>query len=384
MPSKRRPKGEGSVTVLPSGKVRVRVELEPVDGKRQWLSATADTKREAVEKLKKLQRKKEDNSLRLKAAEDTIDYQLEVYIKHQKAQGLAGSTIYLTKRAMSYLKEDTKDKALSKIDSKDIDHLLLTWREKPLKGRTINNYISRLKLFFEWCVEQGLIQKTPILSLHKSTKVEKTKLNLITLSRTEHESIKAYLLPFWESRFLRKHLIFKMYALYCLAYETGMREGEILVLTWDNLDVDNNRITIDKTISKDDNSKVVIALPKTAAGCRSIKISEETTQLLVTLQQERVNKTNPYIFYNMGTKTGYYSVKTLYTTWEKIKSGVGLLRPFTFHDIRHTNASNMIYQKVPIALITKRLGHSSIAVTYSIYGHLIQDCEEANVAVIKA
>lgn len=48
MPSKttrRRPKGEGSIITLPSGKVRVRVELDPVDGKRQWLSATADTKR---------------------------------------------------------------------------------------------------------------------------------------------------------------------------------------------------------------------------------------------------------------------------------------------------------------------------------------------------
>ena len=57
MPSKttrRRPKGEGSIITLPSGKVRVRVELDPVDGKRQWLSATADTKKEAVEKLKKL------------------------------------------------------------------------------------------------------------------------------------------------------------------------------------------------------------------------------------------------------------------------------------------------------------------------------------------
>jgi hypothetical protein len=48
MPSKttrRRPKGEGSIITLPSGKVRVRVELDPVDGKRQWLSATADTKK---------------------------------------------------------------------------------------------------------------------------------------------------------------------------------------------------------------------------------------------------------------------------------------------------------------------------------------------------
>lgn len=37
-PTRRRPKGEGSIITLPSGKVRIRVELDPVDGKRRWLS----------------------------------------------------------------------------------------------------------------------------------------------------------------------------------------------------------------------------------------------------------------------------------------------------------------------------------------------------------
>lgn len=385
MPSvnRRRPKGEGSIIVLPSGKVRVRVEVDPVDGKRRWLSATAGTKKEAVEKLKKLQRDKEDKVLQVKAAEDTIAYQLDVYVKHLKAQGIAGSTIGLTKKAVSYLRESVQDKALSKVTSKDIDKLTLQWRERNLKGRTINNYVSRLKMFFLWCVEQNLILKTPILSIHKSAKVENTKINLITLSQAEHESIKEFLLPYWECRSYRHYLINKMYAVYCLTYETGMREGEVLVLTWDNLNIMDNTVTIDKTLAKDDNNKVIVSLPKTAAGYRSIKISEKTTQLLVSLKRKD-HQENPYIFYNDRSASGHYDVRVLYMTWKKITKGIGLNRPFTFHDIRHTNASNMIYQKVPIALITKRLGHSSIAVTYSTYGHIIQDCDEANVAVIKA
>lgn len=384
MPSgKRRPKGEGSITVLPNGKLRVRLELAPIDGKRQWLTATETTKKDAVAKMKEFQRIKDDNVLRIKAAEDTLDYQSQRYVEHLKAQGLAGSTIGLTKRAIVYLKDLLHDKALSKINSRDIDLVLLAWRQRPLKGHTINNYMSRLKMFFIWCLEQNLIQKTPILSIHKTTKVENSKLNLITLSRAEHEQIKEYLLPFWECKEYRPHIICKMYAMYCLAYETGMREGELLVLTWNSLDAENNNITIDKTLAKDDNNKVIVSLPKTAAGYRTIKISEKTTQLLKALRPNDIQK-HPYIFCNPRSSSGHYSVRTLYVNWEKIKKEVGITRPFTFHDIRHTNASNMIHQHVPIALITKRLGHASIMVTYNTYGHLIQDCEEANVAVIKA
>lgn len=384
MPSgKRRPKGEGSITVLPSGKVRIRVELDPVDGKRRWLTATADTKKAAVEKLKELQRTKEDNVLQTKAAEDTLDYQLQRYVSYMKAQGLAGATISLTKRAVGYLKDSVHNKLLSTINSEDIDTLLLTWRQQQLKGRTIANYMSRLKMFFAWCLEQDVIKKTPILAIHKSVKAENPKLNLITLSMAEHESIKAYLLTYWERRHSKQKMIFKMYALYCLVYETGMREGEILVLTWDNLDAANNNITVNKTLAKDENNRFIITLPKTAAGNRTIKISEDTTQLLEALRPEDTTK-EPYIFYNPRTATKHYTVRVLYATWERIKRVVGITRPFTFHDLRHTNASNMIHQKVPIALITKRLGHTSIMTTYNVYGHIIQECEEANVAVIKA
>ena len=81
----------------------IRGELDPVDGKRRWLSATADTKKEVVEKLKKLQRDKEDKGLQAKAEEDTIKYQGEVYLKHLEAQRMSGSVIITTRRVLKLL-----------------------------------------------------------------------------------------------------------------------------------------------------------------------------------------------------------------------------------------------------------------------------------------
>ena len=76
--------------------------------------------------------------------------------------------------------------------------------------------------------------------------------------------------------------------------------------------------------------------------------------------------------------------RLLIHAWDFTRKGAGITRPFTFHGLRHTNASNMIYKHVPIALITERLGHTSIAVTYAIYGHILQECSEKHVAVIEA
>lgn len=380
--SKRRPKGEGSITVLPSGKVRIRVELDPVDGKRQWLSATADTKKEAVEKLKKLQRDKEDNVLRIRAAEDTIEYQSKEYLKHLEAQGLAGSTLVVTNRALRYLNNAMGDIHISHITSKDIDKMLLEWKKKKYTNNTYLSYLGRLQLFFAWCVEQNLIRKSPIGALQKTPKSNKPKHEVVVLSQQEHEQIKTYLKTLWVDRAEKRELKYKFLALYCLAYETGMREGEILALTWDCLDEDNNTVTVCKTLAKSKEDKFIISSPKTQSGFRTIKISEQTTKLLLELKPISFD-ISPYIFYNKATNN-FYTAINLTHAWEITKKGAGITRPFTFHGIRHTNASNMIYKNIPIALIAQRLGHSSIAVTYGTYGHILQECEEKNIAVIEA
>ena len=63
MTTTRRPKGEGSITQLPNGRYRVRIETDPIDGKRHWLTKVVATKTEAQKTLRDLTRQKEDNHL---------------------------------------------------------------------------------------------------------------------------------------------------------------------------------------------------------------------------------------------------------------------------------------------------------------------------------
>ena len=70
---------------------------------------------------------------------------------------------------------------------------------------------------------------------------------------------------------------------------------------------------------------------------------------------------------------------TVSRAWENVakKTGIKVIR---FHDARHTNASHMLKQNTNITVISRRLGHSSIAITADTYGHLLQGVDESTAA----
>lgn len=386
----RRSKGDGSIIDLPNGKKRVRLEIDPVDGKRRWLSATVDTKTEAIAKLKQFERQKQDGILRQRAEEDTIPYQAALFYTHLRAQGRAGATIVNARTALVWLQAVCTGIPVSKLVSQDIDNLLLALRENNAKEATINTYLSKLVVFFGWLLANQRIAKNPMDGYSRNKRIVTKKHTLIVLSLEEHERLKAYYQKLWDMQWQktkyklkRSSLKYRMLPLYCLAYETGIRDGELAALTWDCLDIENHTITVKKTIASDEvGHRVLSPVPKTINGYRTIKISEKTTKLLVKLR-ERQGDTE-YIFNSSYAGRGYSNPSSICRLFQAGLREVGITRPFTFHDIRHTNASNMIYKGVPITVIAERLGHSSVAVTYSTYAHIIQECKASYTAVIEA
>lgn len=117
-----------------------------------------------------------------------------------------------------------------------------------------------------------------------------------------------------------------------------MREGELLALTWDCLDDAANTISVKRTLAKDKNNKTIITYPKTQAGYRTIKISEKTTQLLMSLKPLSFDK-SPYIFYNRK-RDSFYVERLLIHAWDFTRKGAGITRPFvpwdkTYKCIQH-------------------------------------------------
>jgi len=161
---------------------------------------------------------------------------------------------------------------------------------------------------------------------------------------------------------------------------TGMRQGEILGLTWDCVDFAKSRICVNKQLvrvrggngehflrsTKKDNIRY-IAIPGIVAD-RLKAIREHQRELAAEEPCTYRNDMN-LVFTN---DTGKYLVEiTVYKSLKKIFAGIGLPES-RFHDLRHSYAVALLEADVDVKTLQNNLGHSNISTTLDIYAHVTQ------------
>lgn len=175
------------------------------------------------------------------------------------------------------------------------------------------------------------------------------------------------------------------YDLIYVALRTGMRRGELLALSWDNIDFDNNTIFIKRAVvyTKD---KGLEFKPTKSKKRRKIEVTSTVMDVLrqrqqkQNLEKERIDESN-----KEKNENKIYPSHNLVFCWEdgsrihpdtpstwfpNFCKGINITR-LTFHCLRHTHASHLLAAGEDISYVSKRLGHSSITITYDRYFHLI-------------
>lgn len=171
--------------------------------------------------------------------------------------------------------------------------------------------------------------------------------------------------------------------IYYLALYTGMRQGELLALQWKDIDLNKKKIHVRKSLIYPKKDTYIIDTPKTSSSIRKISISEELASALQEYKQYRkeyienfefeYDKTHDLVFANEIGKAIHPRSLTGHFYREIEKSGVPKIR---FHDMRHTHASLLIKFKVPIKVVSERLGHSNASMTLDVYTHVFEDMQE--------
>ena len=155
------------------------------------------------------------------------------------------------------------------------------------------------------------------------------------------------------------------------ALKTGLRLSEIFGLDWEDVDLENRTIKVEKSRQKIDGEMKVLPC-KTGSSKRKISIPQSIVELL--REYKKQHPTNKYVFSNLDPDQG--------TAWFRNFEKRNGLHKIRFHDLRHTHASLLLYQGVDIKTISERLGHSNIAITMNVYTHVMEDLDrKASIAI---
>ena len=152
--------------------------------------------------------------------------------------------------------------------------------------------------------------------------------------------------------------------LFAVLFDTGMRIGEALGLRHEDLAAAETQITV-RARSNDNGARSKSRKPRT------IPVSAELIRLYADyLHREYGDLDSDYVFVNLwGRPHGHPLTYTaVYDLVKRLRQRTGI--DFNPHWYRHTAATLMLRDKVPIEVVSKLLGHADITTTAAVYGHL--------------
>lgn len=270
-------------------------------------------------------------------------------------------------RLYSYFK--TNKLKLVDLKPRDIQDFINYLYKQNLKGSTIAHYTSNMNTALKEAVIAEIIQSNPM------DRIESVKKEVyIPEFYTDEELID--LIEVVKTQKLELPLTL------CIIY--GLRREEILGLTWNTIDFNNKSITIRKTVGRGKYNGVtqflIKDIPKNKSSYRTLPMFDFISDLLKKYKEKY--KQNEKIFGNTYIKD-YKDFICLMDNGELVKPDyvdrifskilkTNGFRHIRLHDLRHSCATLLLRNGVPLPEIQKWLGHSNIITTQR-YSHLDQN-----------
>jgi integrase len=175
-----------------------------------------------------------------------------------------------------------------------------------------------------------------------------------------------------------------------IGFNTGMRAGEVMSLTWDCIDLESKTIRVEKILYKNELNQWIFGTPKTDSSYRSIKIGDTLISLLKRFHTDQ--KANRLRYGEFYIKHDYDFVflkeNGELLTVDSIKYLSRIVNyelniPFKFHSLRHTHATMLLEAGANIKDIQERLGHSKSSITMDVYSHVTKKMSSDTVSLFE-
>ena len=357
--ARKRKNGQGTVRLRSDGRWEGRhIVGYDENGKAKQKSVLAKTKAECVEKLKKLQEEyTEVAPFKVKPDMRFGDWMNYWYENHCKPSirptTQKGYEEWIYVHAIPGLGHIPLNKLTQADCQKFLNEMKANGRKthRDTKGpemaeRSVRSCYHVIRMALDRAVKDGLIKKNPILGVKLPPPEPK---EMKVLSKEEIQ------------RFLIQAKAEGMYELFLLELTTGLRRGEILALTWDDLNFETGELHISKQVTPV-GGKNIISEPKTKAAFRTIILPPVMVGLL---REYRKEVFSPLMFPsrikpNQPIDPSYVR-KRLQQILERADC-----KKVRFHDLRHTFATMSLEHGMDVKTLSAIIGHVSAKTTLRI------------------
>ena len=320
------------------------------NGKTNYNSVYGKTKKEALDKYSIIINKK-INELDLKILDKSL-FGLDIY------KWLNSAKIRCKKTTFSNYQYTVNARIIPKFAN---------IKKKSITSELIDNYTYEL-------LEEGLVPKTVndiLIILQQILKYADLNIR-ISMPKVPKKEIQ--ILKKEEQLMLEKFLLYKInsvkLAIYICLY-TGLRIGEMCALKWENIDIENKKFKIRKTITriknpvKDSKQKTIVLIdePKSISSIRDIPIPDFLIPILIKFKAFSRSSD----FFVTGTNK-FIETRSFFNKYKKILTQLHI-EQYNFHALQHTFATRCIENGCGPKTLSEILGHSNVNVTLEHYVH---------------
>jgi integrase len=352
---------------------------DPVTGERNRVTVgTFRTKKEAQQEERRAL-EGVDRGTFVDPSKVTLSETIELWLKMKK-QLVSGNTHYQYSSCYElHIKPVLGAVLVQKLTHDILQRQVTAWSDGGMGASLVRRCVSVIRQSLDGARKSRIVESNPIEDIERPS--DKKKKDLVAWTP---EQIATFLDT------AKDDIYFPLWHL--LALE-GCRRSEALGLRWSDVDLESGSATIVQTVVPDAQNKGAAKTQprtKTEAGARTIMLTPTTVEAIkakkrVVEERQKASGTewsdgDVIVTTSIGTQVNPSSVRR---RLHGIIAASGL-PTITAHDLRHIAATRMIAAGVPMAIVSHKLGHSTIGITMDLYSHLLPSDQSEAVRAMEA
>jgi integrase len=356
MPRKRRGRGEGGIG-RQGDRWFAEVSLGFDGAGKRLRKRVYGTSKQAVQESLRLLQQQADRGGIPDAGSMTVGQTFDRWLAAMRPAWSPGTHQAHDQHVRNHIKGRLGSMRLAKLTALHVQDVAARMEAGGVSASMRRHVLVTLRAGLQWAVRMRLIPDNP------SAPIELPR-------KQAYRS--AGLTPAQVATFLKAAVGDRFFALYLLAVDSGLRQGELLALTWTDVDFARGTVTVTKSL-EEVGGTLRVKEPKSAAAIRAVAISSSALGALTEHRRAMLAEGHctPETPVFCGTRRGQHLRKSdLY----RLSFAPILVRAnlkFRFHDLRHSSASLLLADGTDIKTVQSRLGHSAAAITLDVYAHAI-------------